>query len=396
MRVFAIAVLALVLSPSGAMAPPPDVPAAADAPSKDFLLALWEEHHLSPHDYVLRKFSDEKWVFLGEYHRIKHDVDLVVSLIPALHEKTDVRHLAMEFLCRDRTEEANRLINAGKWDRGQAMEFFQSQFVSWSYEEYLGIFQSAWRSNRRWGKERGPFQFVGLHPCPDWETIHDGKDPEAVEREQEKHRRYDEIMAESLEVAVLEPGRKALIFTGIAHSTAKYPEYWVGTDRPLPRMGNLVYRKPYREDMFFICLHAPFYDSASGKDIYPFDGVLDRLMAGFRRDIGFDVVDTPFANLVHEPRSPGSITEFTFGELYDGYIMFKTPIKEYAGTTCIRDWITDEAGFRRFWRNLSSKEASQRISKIPVEEFLADRCAPRPDHGVEFRRRFRKLPDIGQ
>lgn len=367
---------------------------AETGPGRSELLDYWQARPLPPARYVAGAFRRARWVFVGEYHRIRHDAELIGSLVPLLHETTDVRHLALEFLCRDRTEEANRLVTADRFDRAQAIDFFREQFPGWSYEEYLAIFRETWESNRSRAAERGAFRLVGLNPCPDWETIHYGEDPQAVRAEQAKQDRYDELMAEALETRLLRPGIRALIFTGIAHATGKFTEYRNGTDQPLPRMGNLVYHEPYRSDMFFIALHAPFYDAAAGREIYPFDAVLDELMAAYGEDIGFNVVGTPFASLVHRERSPHSITAYTFGELYDGYVMFHTPIKRYEGVTCIDDWVTDESELRQLARNLPNPRASAEFAELSLEEFRRDHCAPRPDHGAEFKRRFRELPDL--
>lgn len=358
------------------------------------LLDHWRTHPMTPRDYLVEKFRNKRWVFVGEFHRVRHDVDLIASLVPRLHETTDVRHLALEFLCRDHTAEANRLVTAKTYDRKRTIDFFREQFPGWAYEEYLEIFHSTWASNRQLAEKRGAFQLVGLHPCIDWETINYGTDAAAVAEEVQKRDRYDEIMAETLEKRLFRPGHKALIFTGIAHATGKFTEYRWGTEDPLPRMGNLVYREPYRKDMFFVALHAPFYDQAADQDIYPFDGVLDEMMADVGKDIGFDVVGTPFESLAHRDRSKRSITAHSFGELYDGYVIFHTPIKEYVGVTCIDDWVTDEQEFRRFARRLTNKKASEAYSEMSLEEFREEHCAPRPDHGVEFSRRFRRLPDL--
>jgi hypothetical protein len=300
----------------------------------------------------------------------------------------------MEFLCEDRTETANELISASQYDRRRAIDFFREQFVPWPYEEYLEIFRAAWRSNQRFAAQYGTFRLVGLHPCIDWEVINYGGDPLDVAHEREKQSGYDEIMADALESHLLRQNLPALVFTGIAHATAKFTEYWVGTDRPLPRMGNLVYKEPHRSEMFFISLHAPFYDSGTDRDIYPFDGRLDRLMAEFQKDVGFDVVDTPFENLLHDNRSARSITKHEFGELFDGYILHRTPLREYVGVTCIEDWIIDEDQFRHYWRHVPNLEAAERYSGMELEDFLAEFCAPRPDHGIEFKQRFRRLPEL--
>jgi hypothetical protein len=360
-------------------------------------LEYWEAHYLTPAEYVVQKFRDKKWVFLGEYHRVKHDMDLVNSLIPLLHAGTDVRHLALEFLCHRSASEANALITAQSYDRDKVIDFFRRQFPAWAYEEYLQLFKSGWESNQKYGRARGPFRLVGLNACASWEIINYGAEAEAVKQENEKLQNYDLHMARYLESELLSPGKKALVHTGIAHSTAKHAEFWLGGDKKgqrLMRMGNLVYKEPYKKDMVFICLHAPFYDSASRRDIYPFDGTLDRLMKTFQKDIGFDILGSPFESLSHKNRADLSITQYAFGELYDGYIIFKTPIKEYMGVTCIPEWITDEKEFRHFWRNLANKEASEKFSLMPFEEFKKDFCSPNADHGVNFRNRFRRLPEI--
>ena len=365
-------------------------------PNLKVLLKYWEEHYRRPSDYVIETFGKKKWVFLGEYHRIKHDVELVVSLIPELHARTDVRYLAFEFLTHEATDEANALITAKDYDRRKTMAFFRRQFPSWAYEEYLDIFRSAWESNRKFGRSRGIFRLAGLHPGINWELINYSEDPQVIAREKEKQQKYDELMALWLETDFLKKNHKALIYTGIAHSTGKFAEYVYGDKRgkQLLRMGNMVYKEPYKSDMFFVCLHSPFFDHATGRDIYPFDGILDRMMKSFQKDIGFDVIGTPFSILSHRQRSRYSITDYTFSELYDGYIMFKPPIKEYRGVTCIEDWITDQEEFRYYWRNLANKETSFAFSKIPFEKFKKDFCSPRPDQGADFKKRFVGLPDI--
>jgi hypothetical protein len=146
--------------------------------------------------------------------------------------------------------------------------------------------------------------------------------------------------------------------------------------------------------MFFVALHAPFYDSGTDREIYPFDGALDRLMLSYGRDIGFDVVGTPFAELRHRNPSPHAVPAFSFGELYDGYVIHAEPLKETMGVTCIRDWILTEEQYVHFWRNLLNKQASASFAETPFQRFRQDACAPRPDHGVEFRRRFRNLPEL--
>ena len=45
-----------------------------------------ETHPMSPADFILDKFTDHDVIFLGEVHRVKHDVALVRDLLPLLYE----------------------------------------------------------------------------------------------------------------------------------------------------------------------------------------------------------------------------------------------------------------------------------------------------------------------
>jgi hypothetical protein len=117
-------------------------------------------------------------------------------------------------------------------------------------------------------------------------------------------------------------------------------------------------------------------------------------MLAYRSPIGFTVAGSPVEHLTHRRKSDRSITAYSFAELYDGYIMHGTPLKETMGVTCIDDWIDTPAEFRHFWRNLPNREASERFSRVPLSEFRRDFCAPRSDHGLLFRNRFRDLPDL--
>jgi hypothetical protein len=139
-------------------------------------------------------------------------------------------------------------------------------------------------------------------------------------------------------------------------------------------MGNMVLREPWSNRMFFIALHAPFWDAGTGNDIYPFDGLLDRAMLAHRAPVGFDIARSPVERLTHQRRSERSITAYEFGELYDGYVMHARPLKEAVGTTCVSDWILTEDELRHFWRNLPNKAASERFSRVPLAEFRRDFC----------------------
>ncbi len=75
-------------------------------------LAAWlEVEGDAPEDYVVGLFSDHDVVFLGEQHRVKHNVLLVQSLIEPLYE-TGVRTLATEFGRREDQALIDSLLSA--------------------------------------------------------------------------------------------------------------------------------------------------------------------------------------------------------------------------------------------------------------------------------------------
>ena len=259
----------------------------------------------------------------------------------------------------------------------------------------MRIFQSAWESNRRHDKD-DPFTFVGLEPTYDYEVMHFSTDTakRAAETEIREHR--DPRMASYLENDVLSKNRKALVYMGEYHTTAKFKRYELDDNNQptiIARMGNLIYKEPYKGRMFFVRLHAPFEDGNSY--IFPFNGRLDRLMKRFKRDIGFDVVGTPFADLADDTPLLQTIRSYKLGELYDGYIIFKEPLKETMGVTCIKDWVATPDEYRFFWRHIAKEKSAHYYGDLSFEEYLKQHCAPNDgDYGDGFKRRFAHLPDL--
>ena len=352
---------------------------AYDSFDTNKLLKHWERNYKTPQDYVVDKFKTYNWVFLGEYHRIKHDVDLINSLIPLLHEKTDVRVIAIEFLNNRDTDKINMLVTAKGFNRKDAIEILKNYAVFWPYEEYLQIFKSVWESNQKHAKTRGAIKLFGLQP---YNTSTEKKD-------------VDMSMADYFEESILKNNFKALVYTGEHHSTiAKFKVTYDGQKNPYIRMGNYIYKTPYKSKMFFIRLHSA--EDLENSDFYMFDGKLDVLMKQFQKDIGFDVVNTPFGKITYDKPVPKTVTAYSFGQMYDGYIMFKTPIKEYVGVTCIKDdWVNNEEEYKTFWHNIPNKVAAERYRTMPFEKFKQQWChEPSYDYGAGFSQRFDGLPNL--
>ena len=74
----------------------PQDPPPVDPALQSKLAAWLEAEGETPERYVVGLFSDHDVVFLGEQHRVKHDVLFVQSLIEPLYD-AGVRVLATEF-----------------------------------------------------------------------------------------------------------------------------------------------------------------------------------------------------------------------------------------------------------------------------------------------------------
>jgi len=111
-------------------------PERADPPPLDpsikAELAEWlDTHGLPPAQYVTGLFSEHDVVFLGEQHRVKHDVELVGSL-PAPLNESGVRVLATEFARREDQWLIDSLLVAPEWDERLAREIVFRGFVWWA------------------------------------------------------------------------------------------------------------------------------------------------------------------------------------------------------------------------------------------------------------------------
>src|SRR5687768_14806323 len=76
------------------------------SPDSKRLVAYLKSHGMPPENYVVSKFRNHDIVFLGEYHRIKHDVELIHALIPRLH-KAGVYNLGIEFGCYEHQDKVD-------------------------------------------------------------------------------------------------------------------------------------------------------------------------------------------------------------------------------------------------------------------------------------------------
>ena len=109
-------------------------------PALQATLAAWlADHGQTPTDYVVGLFAGHDVVFLGELHRVKHDVLLVQSLFRPLYQ-AGVRTFAMEFARREDQSRIDSLLAAPEWTR-------DSRARSSSISLWNGVTRSMWISS---------------------------------------------------------------------------------------------------------------------------------------------------------------------------------------------------------------------------------------------------------
>ena len=106
---------------------------------RNYLDTNWK----TPEEYVISKFKSHDYILIGEYHSIKHHLELVVNLIPLLYE-TGIFNLAIEFGAFNIQELVDSIITAPVFDRDLLKSNYFKNNQVWGYKEYIDIYQVAW------------------------------------------------------------------------------------------------------------------------------------------------------------------------------------------------------------------------------------------------------------
>ncbi len=317
-------------------------------PALQSQLAAWlEVEGETPEDYVVGLFSDHDVVFLGEQHRVKHDVLLVQSLIEPLY-KAGVRILATEFGRREDQAEIDSLLAAPEWDEDLAREIAFRQSVFWGYREYVDVFRSAWALNQGLPDGAGPFRILGINDSPDWSFITTEADRNDGTIMRQVWGGTSEKDWADVILAAVESGEQVLVYSGIHHAFTEYRQPVVidGEFRRFDsslRCGNHVFAALGKRAVT-VFLHAPWngQEGYGSRMRHPAGGVIDALMlAEGPRPMGFDLGDGPFGELrVEDAVYRHGYEDFKLAGFCDGWIYTK-PISEYAGVTPIPGWVNE-------------------------------------------------------
>ncbi len=350
--VLVLGAAALLLIPFGrrgrSVHPLPDAKQSQLAP----LVSYIEENYKTPTDYVVTTFANHNIVFLGEYGKIRQNVELVQRLIPLLY-KQGVRNLGIEYALSSDQSLIDRLTTGATYDESLAKKILFDYLVIWGYQEYAGIFKAAWSFNRSLPVGAPPFRVVGLNVAENWQYIktkQDASNP-AVLHKVFANGIPDEHMASLIEKRFVAAGEKALIYLNTRSAFTRYesPGYSDSMRKmgftQTQRVGNIIYDK-IGQRSFTILLHQPWPSSKNQSgETYPVDGVIDNVIARLppdRREAGFDVEGTVFAGLrLGNSDFSAKDSSTTFGNVCDGYVI-QGRLSDYRPVAPIPDFINQE------------------------------------------------------
>ncbi|MCB1060433.1 MAG: ChaN family lipoprotein [Calditrichaeota bacterium] len=321
--------------------PPPLDPALGPE-----LKSYIETHKQTPADYVVSKFADHDVVIMGEYHRVKENVELIQELIPRVYGR-GVRVLATEFARREDQPLIDSLLNGASYNESLAREITFNQFAYWGFQEYVDIFKAAWQFNQQLPDTMPRFRILGMNDSPDWsylESSDDRNNPDVMKKVWQGG--GEDKWAKVVTDAVAD-SQKVLVYCGIHHGFTSYEQPIVNNGKfvrfETERMGNYV-KDALGDRVMTVYLHAiwPPRDGYGGIYVYAAEGQIDALFKELGPNfypVGFDLHGTPFGKLggKNSVYSQG-YDSFTISQFADGWI-FQCPISQYHGVTPIENFI---------------------------------------------------------
>lgn len=323
----------------------------------------FEDNWDSPENYVIEKFKTHNYVYIGEIHRLKHEVNFIVNLIPELYEN-DIYYLGFEFANDEDQYLTDSLLEKSKFDRKLAQKIIFNLLPEFGFTEYIEVLKAAWKVNRSEDTKNKKFRIINISakydPCKKggpWVDIVP-----------------DKYMADVVLNEIVRKKEKALIYCGMHHSFTKFhmPKYDPSRDTlygyDSKRLGNIIYDS-LMDKTFSIILHEPSLSAQNlNQVVRPVNGEIGSVMHIVNnKPVGFDIVNSPFGQLTsNDSYYQNGYPNFTLQQFCDGYIFLK-PIKKYKRTTWEKDFINENniEALRKFM-NCGSKNKS-RYDTLSIE-----------------------------
>ncbi|MCK5766650.1 MAG: hypothetical protein KAH26_11740 [Bacteroidales bacterium] len=284
------------------------------------LSADFDSNAQNPYQYILDEFTDHDIIFLGENHRIRHDLLFVQKLIPLLYEK-GVRNMGFEFaLNRDSLLIKDVITNKNFFDQEKANQIIFNLSPFWGFKEYIDLFRAAWEVNKNLPDEAEKFMIYGLMHDFDFSIMKkrsDEFDEEIMLKIRKGVADGDQFMANSIIRDFIKKGKKTLIYCGIHHAFTGYKGHGKRT--------GVIVQDEIEVKTMTISLHYP-WNSLKGsvhRTVYPANGFIDAFIRKHKsRDFAFgiNVNNTAFGNLSDTTSAYADEKGLKLSEFCDGYI----------------------------------------------------------------------------
>lgn len=347
----------------------------------------------APNEYVVGLFDDHDVVFLGEWHRIKHDLLFVRSLFKPLYD-AGIRVFATEFARREDQPLIDTLLAKPNWDEALARRIVFQQFVHWGYQEYVDLLKAAWEVNQGLPEGAPRFQVIGMNDSPDWSYVKTQEDRDRAEIKRKVWQGGGEEFWAEVILDTVDAGERVLVHCGIHHAFTQFRQPIVNRDGEFVRFdtslraGNHVYNAIGKRAIT-IFMHAP-WPPASGYysrySVPPADGLIDALMLGRPEGpvaVGFDIVGSPLADIeIKDAVYRHGYERFTAATFCDGWI-YTQPYGQCEGVTAIEGWIHDGN-----LEHARQQSPNPRFRTASAEDFNGSIA-----HDAEMERRFKHLPN---
>ena len=284
------------------------------------LSADFDSNAQNPYQYILDEFTDHDIIFLGENHRIRHDLLFVQKLIPLLYEK-GVRNMGFEFaLNRDSLLIKDVITNKNFFDQEKANQIIFNLSPFWGLKEYIDLFRAAWEVNKNLPDEAEKFMIYGLMHDFDFSIMQkrsDEFDEEIMLKIRKGVANGDKFMANSIIRDFTKKKKKTLIYCGIHHAFTGYKGHGQRT--------GVVVKDAIEGKTMTISLHYP-WNSIKGsahRTVYPVNGYIDAFIRNHKSKdfaFGINVNTTAFGNLLDTTSAYADENGLILSEFCDGYI----------------------------------------------------------------------------
>jgi hypothetical protein len=288
-----------------------------------------KDHARPPAEYVFAKLREHRVLLLGETHWIRHDVQLVIDLVPRLPD-AGVGTLALEIWPASSQATLDRIVASEAWDPAAAMAVMRA--AAWPYREYLEILHVVWKLNRGQPANGKRLKVIALGPGGDWR-----------DRLLPAGDTYDRFMARLILDSLKQPGSRILVYAGLHHAFTRYyqPELPQATrvESFMDRMGNILWRE-LGQEVFLVVLAAPWRCRAEAEESWehclPVGGAIDCVAAALGHPLAFDIPGSPFAELrISDHTAYGlGYPDLRLEDFADGYVWMRR-IEEFEGVALI-------------------------------------------------------------